>query len=1235
MTYFFKKPFGENGDITQIPTNDQGDGNVSYEKGWGEGYEIDPNVDPDEARNLSRTNFNGLFFNITSAIKQFQEYGVNPYITATDNDGEPYAYPEGGMCSYIDPNTGEFGVYRSLQSNNTTVPSINGVTQNLWQKEFDDYIRNVTVDMYGSCYILFKNSRLILKYHKSGEEILYLLESEDVTKEQRLYASYIVPGSGYLYVIGSSFYDYNRVTSFIDLYDARKGELIDHQILFEEKNVKIDDPYYEFYDIRSYGDYIYIYGKQFIKKVNIKMIPIWEFNLGYNGISRLPNDLSYIEYDDSNYEEKLYFAEDLYDTKGHSIGLLSPNGKLVWKLENQESSRQSEFNLCVYKGNIYTTTLQDVNCEKHFLLSINDNSMYLQTHDNHLVKAVECTCEEMFIPENYFGRRLIGSKIKDGIEKQLIFPILHDSGPLMVDDEEILLSQVINEDYNNPDNYEYFYLLTSERLDNPNNLSILTTLNGTVLTSYFGSAFKTKEPYFDYTDYEGIADDEYNAIETMDGDTIVRKTAYYSRNKYLLADRYKFRMAICSKRNKLPIATKKLNLYIVRKSRYVYKYVLKKLSDVDIISEFLEQNDILDTLIPYYVDKLRHHTTHMIEDMQGAGAPNVYDIMPVKKFSYKYDGYEYPIRTSNTQIYMVNNMPFIKKRDFRSIFIDSMANLVTNKEVRPFILFIGGRAIKWSDMVVVRDWYYTYIVIKNIQETNYDISTIIFPCNIRYGEDNQILPNVNAHLYFDKDGHITEEKNKIVMRMEVIDPDVTGEEFQLTEDKDYFQITTNYDQISSIKNIVIFENGKLFNDSRYYLQSFGRNAYRYVRNTNALVKTFYFNKANDSKNLLLNIPNQDQVNEDVVNRSKGLSNSGDSYMDSFNHQFNFKLSRDKTYARNIAEATSYILSFNMQLLINYYKDQANFKSYNYTGDELYKIVPDQGGYLKVPRQRKNGLDDFVIVFHNDKLYEFYKEIEYENRFFKIPIFNHVAREDRIEVLHFRNIDNTFYTLTVTKDEPDYIAKQLRSDNFLLFGNSPSGKEVYDDFNVENNIQYELGFEYKNNWNGDKYVSTEIKLNDEYYYGKKINIVAKRQFRHMYYHVQEDTNVFNLNPEFRFCRNENQYLVFVDGIKLINDEFSLQYMTSDNQITKMTITTENIVKKDSYINIIYIHNIGHNPYNGKFFLQKNFLLFILFQTNHITDFISAFFRISRIHETFSGFFRKCGGRSESSILCFGH
>lgn len=155
MTYFFKKPFAENGDITNIPTNPQGDGGVSYQEGWPEGYELDMQTNPDEAKNLSRTNFNGLFFNITDALKTLQIYGCNPYITASDNDGVPYAYPEGGMCYYTDPATGELGVYRSLQSNNTDVPSTNGVTSSLWRREFDVALDTLKSNRVTNCPLYY------------------------------------------------------------------------------------------------------------------------------------------------------------------------------------------------------------------------------------------------------------------------------------------------------------------------------------------------------------------------------------------------------------------------------------------------------------------------------------------------------------------------------------------------------------------------------------------------------------------------------------------------------------------------------------------------------------------------------------------------------------------------------------------------------------------------------------------------------------------------------------------------------------------------------------------------------------------------------------------------------------------------------------------------------------------------------------------------------------------------
>ena len=149
--------------------------------------------------------------------------------------------------------------------------------------------------------------------------------------------------------------------------------------------------------------------------------------------------------------------------------------------------------------------------------------------------------------------------------------------------------------------------------------------------------------------------------------------------------------------------------------------------------------------------------------------------------------------------------------------------------------------------------------------------------------------------------------------------------------------------------------------------------------------------------------------------------------------------------------------------------------------------------------------------------------------------------------------------------------------------------------MENNEQYEVSFEYRNVWEGKKYVKTQISLDDPYYYDKALKIVSKRQFAWMYYHVQSTTNTFKLNPQFRFCRNKNQYMVFVDGLKLNNDDFALQVMSSEHQIDCMTIETNKEISSGSYIYFIYVpdaydelivHNYSSQTSNGDITLDSS-------------------------------------------------
>ena len=48
-------------------------------------------------------------------------------------------------------------------------------------------------------------------------------------------------------------------------------------------------------------------------------------------------------------------------------------------------------------------------------------------------------------------------------------------------------------------------------------------------------------------------------------------------------------------------------------------------------------------------------------------------------------------------IFMCKNLPFIKKKEYKPLDIRSMASMVEDETIFPFIMFVNGRAIKWSD----------------------------------------------------------------------------------------------------------------------------------------------------------------------------------------------------------------------------------------------------------------------------------------------------------------------------------------------------------------------------------------------------------------------------------------------------------------------------------------------------------------------------------------------------------
>lgn len=91
-------PFATAGDRAVIPNAAQPSGDVSMAQGYGPDYSKDPETDP-EAKRIERTLWNGLMFDATTAIKQWQDQGIPQWFAVADKPG---GYARGAIVRNAD-----------------------------------------------------------------------------------------------------------------------------------------------------------------------------------------------------------------------------------------------------------------------------------------------------------------------------------------------------------------------------------------------------------------------------------------------------------------------------------------------------------------------------------------------------------------------------------------------------------------------------------------------------------------------------------------------------------------------------------------------------------------------------------------------------------------------------------------------------------------------------------------------------------------------------------------------------------------------------------------------------------------------------------------------------------------------------------------------------------------------------------------------------------------------------
>lgn len=111
---YFDTLFAASGDKTAVPDAAQPDGSVSYDQGFTVDYTL-PIGDLDR-KTVPRNQTNQLYYDITAAIQQLQQFSAPPFITTSMNGGSPFSYDKNVRV------TSGGVIYQSLTNSNTTIP---------------------------------------------------------------------------------------------------------------------------------------------------------------------------------------------------------------------------------------------------------------------------------------------------------------------------------------------------------------------------------------------------------------------------------------------------------------------------------------------------------------------------------------------------------------------------------------------------------------------------------------------------------------------------------------------------------------------------------------------------------------------------------------------------------------------------------------------------------------------------------------------------------------------------------------------------------------------------------------------------------------------------------------------------------------------------------------------------------------------------------------------------------
>lgn len=527
------------------------------------------------------------------------------------------------------------------------------------------------------------------------------------------------------------------------------------------------------------------------------------------------------------------------------------------------------------------------------------------------------------------------------------------------------------------------------------------------------------------------------------------------------------------------------------------------------------------------IENLKNYTNTSLIEMQNAKVPSLYKLKTELRYSYNEHGFYHSIYSDDVLLLLCENIPFIQNQ-MDHTYHSKLKDLVDTNQVKPFLLFLDNKFIKWDDIVIIKDCKYSYIMVLNFKNKKPKVDCIVMPLNMRYETELPIV-DTNASFIFNKNGELVDkpDQNYPYETIYIDNLDIKRECGTVTQKRQLINIVP--DKKISSNSIFVFENGLLYTDT---VQLEGLNIFSLPNKTfpydsNLTYRAFYHIKGNESKDNIYNIRDKEYLKR-VIQESDEVPD----YVKSLNTSFDFAYERKRQYDKNVSNALNYIMKYNSGLMNDVYKSRSNIDSLVYTADEMRKKV-DSKGFMTLTRMYKGKLNNEFIIFKNGLLFERYNEIKQENKNIIIPIGT-IEDDDTFEILIFKDIDNRITEMVFPSigDDIYTLNSTINLDQCKLFTMDVEERDFILERKQE--VQYEIGFKW------ERVSNNKVKIipDNSFYYDKSVRFASKRQFRYACKIAKENCIDIVLPDTFKCCNDRDNFLVFVDGRRIDNENFKV-------------------------------------------------------------------------------------------------